>query len=192
VTNSTEHSSKPDETRLTTAELVADPHNRREHPKRNVEMLTQALSRVGAARSIVIDEGNEVLAGNGVLEAAKQAGISKVHVVEADGHTIIAVRRRGLTAEAKRELAMYDNRTAELAEWNLPQLAADVEAGLDLTPFFFDKELLTMHLTVAGGGGGASPKTQFVIVVTCADEATQTDLLTKFLAEGLTCRAVVS
>jgi hypothetical protein len=62
-------------------------------------------------------------------------------VVDAEGDTIVAVRRRGLTAEQKRELAIYDNRTAELAEWNLEQVRADIDAGLDLLPFFTDAEL---------------------------------------------------
>ena len=113
-------------------DLVPDPQNRRRHTTRNLGMVSDALRDVGAARSIVIDEHNVILAGNGVTEAAAEAGITHVHVVEADGTTLIAVRRRGLTPEQKRRLALYDNRTAELAEWNLDQLRADVDAGLDL------------------------------------------------------------
>jgi hypothetical protein len=104
-------------------------------------MIVAALRQVGAARSIVIDEQNGVLAGNGVLEAAAQAGISKLRVVDVDGDTIVAVRRRGLTDAQKRDLAIYDNRTAELAEWNLDQLRADAANGLEFQPFFFDTEL---------------------------------------------------
>jgi DNA modification methylase len=36
---------------------------------------------------------------------------------------------------------MHDNRTAELAEWDVQQLTADRDAGLDLSPFFSDVEL---------------------------------------------------
>jgi len=81
-------------------------------------MIENALREVGAARSIVIDENDTVLAGNATIEAAAQAGIEKVQVVDADGETIVAVRRRGLTPEQKARLALYDNRTAELAEWD--------------------------------------------------------------------------
>jgi DNA modification methylase len=122
-------------------DLTADPQNRRKRTPRNVGMIVDALQKVGAARSIVIDEAGEVLAGNGVLEAAGEAGITKVQVVDADGETIIAVRRRNLTPEQKRKLAIYDNRTAELAEWDTAQLAADLEAGEDLSAFFFEDEL---------------------------------------------------
>jgi hypothetical protein len=172
---------------------VTDPHNRRSHPARNVDMLATALSHVGAARSIVIDESNEVLAGNGVLAAAAQVGITKLHVVETDGNTLVAVRRTGLTPDQKRQLAMYDNRTAELAEWNLTQLQADLAAGADLTPFFFDQELEALlappGTRPVGVTGGSS---QWVIIITCDDEDAQAKLLTRLMGEGLVCRAVVS
>jgi len=123
------------------SDLKPDPQNRRKHTPRNLGMLADALREVGASRSIVIDETGEVLAGNGVVEAASTVGLSKVQVVEADGETIVAVRRRGLTVEQKRALALYDNRVAELAEWNWDQLGADQVAGLTLEPWFTDAEL---------------------------------------------------
>jgi DNA modification methylase len=122
-------------------DLVADPHNRRKHNPRNLGMIASALQQVGAARSIVIDERNEVLAGNGVLAAAGEAGLTKLHVVDVDGDTIVAVRRTGLTPAQKRDLAIFDNRAAELAEWDLDQLAADLKNGEDLSAFFLDDEL---------------------------------------------------
>jgi hypothetical protein len=131
----------------TIGELKPDPHNRRRRTARGVAMLTESLRQVGAARSIVIDESDEVLAGNGVLEAAHEAGITKVQVVEAEGDTIIAVRRRGLTGDQKRSLALFDNRTAELAEWNPEQLADDVANSRGLTPFFNDAELKKIFKT---------------------------------------------
>jgi hypothetical protein len=121
--------------------LKPDPQNRRSHPTRNKSMLAASLTEVGAARSIVIDEDDVILAGNGVAEKAPEVGITKVHIVEADGDTLVAVRRRNLTPDQKRKLAMYDNRSAELAEWNPEQLAADKAGGLDLVPFFTDLEL---------------------------------------------------
>jgi hypothetical protein len=138
----------------TVAALIPDPANRRTHSDRNVEMIAASLRSVGAARSIVIDEANEVLAGNGVLQGAARAGISKLHVVDVDGDTVVAVRRRGLTPEQKRDLAIYDNRSAELAAWDIDQLRADVNAGLDLQPFFFPEELVSLF--GEGGVGGTS------------------------------------
>lgn len=122
-------------------DLVPDPANRRQHNPRNIGMVVDALQQVGAARSIVIDEDNVILAGNGVTEAAAEAGITKLRVIDAAGDELIAVRRSGLTPEQKRALAIYDNRGAELATWNIEQLAADLKNGEDLSAFFFDEEL---------------------------------------------------
>lgn len=126
------------------ADLQPDPANRRTHPARNLAMTVEALQAVGAARSIVIDEDNLILAGNGVTAAAAEAGITKVQIVDAAGDTLVAVRRTGLTAAQKRVLALYDNRTAELAEWNIEQLTADLQNGEELTAFFLPDELTAL------------------------------------------------
>lgn len=104
-------------------QLIPDPQNARSHNERNIKQIVDSLQEVGAARSIVLDEDNVILAGNGVTEAAAIAGIENVRVIEADGNEIIAVKRRGLTPEQKRRLALWDNRAAELATWNGDVLA---------------------------------------------------------------------
>src|SRR5512146_1681611 len=106
-------------------DLRPDPRNARKHNPRNIGMIEDALHEVGAARSIVIDEDGTILAGNGVVEAAASAGIERVRVVDADGETIVAVRRKGLTDAQKQRLALFDNRAAETAERD-----ADVRAAI--------------------------------------------------------------
>jgi len=138
-----------DPTILHIKDLTPDAQNARAHTAKNLGMIADSLRAVGAARSIVIDEDGEVLAGNGLCEAAAEAGITRVQVVEADGNTIIAVRRRGLTPEQKRQLAIYDNRTAELAEWNVEMLRDFAAEGFDLTPFEFADVSLTDKTTPA-------------------------------------------
>lgn len=119
---------------LTIADLRMDPRNARKRTARNSAMIQESLQEVGAARSIVIDEDGRILAGNGTVEAAGQVGIERLKIVEADGNEIVAVRRRGLTETQKKRLALYDNRTAELAEWD-----ADVLAGMKADGFEFEK-----------------------------------------------------
>ena len=95
-----------------------------------------------------------ILAGNGVTEAAAEAGITRLRVIEADGNELIAVRRSGLTPAQKRALAIYDNRTSELASWNLDQLHADLASGLSLQPFWSEEEaklLLAQQIEPHGG-----------------------------------------
>lgn len=103
-------------------DLKPDPKNARKHNPRNIGMIEDALHEVGAARSIVIDEENVILAGNGVVEAAAQAGIENVKVIEADGNTIIAVQRSGLTEQQKKRLALFDNRASDLSWFDSEKL----------------------------------------------------------------------
>lgn len=104
-------------------------------------MIAKSLQEVGAARSIVIDEHGVVLAGNGTVEGAQAAGIQKVKVVDVDGDTLVAVRRTGLTDAQKRRLALFDNRTGELAEWDADVLTSLAnEDALDVRSLFSDVE----------------------------------------------------
>lgn len=131
------------------ADLMPDAENARQHNPRNVGTITDALHEVGAARSIVVDENGVILAGNATIEAAAQAGIERVQVVDADGETIIAVRRRGLTPEQKKRLAYFDNRSAELATWDHDQILADWETGLDFAGLFYEEELQDLMVLAA-------------------------------------------
>lgn len=106
------------------ADLRPDPRNARRHDERNRALVETALREVGAARSIVVDEDGTILAGNATVQAARALGLERLQVVDTDGDTLVAVRRVGLTPQQKQRLALYDNRTAELAEWDPAQLAA--------------------------------------------------------------------
>lgn len=122
-------------------ELIPDPKNARKHNPRNIGMIVDSLHEVGAARSIVIDEDGRILAGNGTVEAAAEAGIERVVTVDADGETIVAVRRTGLTEAQKKRLALYDNRSFDLAEWNPDILQEFASEGLELGDLWYESEL---------------------------------------------------
>jgi hypothetical protein len=55
------------------------------------------------------------------------------------------VRRRGLTPDQKTQLALYDNRAAELAEWDDDALKALEAQGADLGDLFTAGELESLH-----------------------------------------------
>jgi hypothetical protein len=132
------------ETMPSIADLKLDKRNARKRGPRAEGMLVASLQEVGAARSIVIDETNRVLAGNGTVAAAAEAGIERVKVVDADGETIVAVRRSGLSEKQKARLALLDNRTAELAEWDAEMLASLAEDGVELDDLWSADELGAM------------------------------------------------
>lgn len=122
-------------------DLHQDPRNARKHNERNLDMIVTSLTEVGAARSIVIDEDNIILAGNGTVTAAEKVGIRNVRIVEAKPDEIIAVKRSDLTSEEKRKMALYDNRAAEFAEWDTEALQELADGGLDLSSFFNNEEI---------------------------------------------------
>ena len=102
--------------------LQSDHKNARRRTDRSSTLIKESISRYGAARSIVIDEENRILAGNGTIEGAKAAGIKNVRIIETDGDEIIAVKRTGLSEDEKVGLALADNRTSDLSEWDQEML----------------------------------------------------------------------
>ncbi len=130
-------------------DLKPDKKNARKRTPRGSDLLTTSLQELGAARSIVIDEDNVVLAGNGTVQAAAGAGIDRVLVVQVEGDTLVAVQRTGLTPAQKKRLAYLDNRTAELAAWNPEVIAADLNGGIDLADCWDEQEIDALMSTVA-------------------------------------------
>lgn len=122
------------------ADLKSDKRNARRRTDRSATLIGESLKRYGAARSIVIDEDNTVLAGNGTLEQAQAAGISNVRIVEAAGDELIAVRRSNLSDADKVGLAIADNRTSDLSDWDAEMLR-QLDAEYDLAPWFDEDEL---------------------------------------------------
>ena len=143
-------------------DLIPDPENRRAHNDRNIGMIKDSIREVGLHRSIVIDEGDVIRAGNGVRKAALEAGLTKLRIIDAEGDELIAVRRRNLTEEQKRALAIYDNRTGELSEWDFEQLAADKAAGLSLQPYWTAEEEAALFGTAKGDSSSAQRSSRCV------------------------------
>ena len=120
--------------------LKADHKNARKRTDRSAELIKESLERYGAARSIVIDEENRILAGNGTVEGAKAAGIKNVRIIETEGDEIIAIRRTGLSEDEKIGLALADNRTSDLSEWD-QEMLHHLAQQHDLAPWFEQTDL---------------------------------------------------
>lgn len=96
------------------ADLVPDSANARKHGERNMEAITDSLREFGQYKPIVIQKSTRrILAGNARYEALKKLGVQDIACVEADVDNITATR-----------IALTDNRTAELAEWDFNALSA--------------------------------------------------------------------
>ena len=126
------------------ADLVPDRRNANKGTERGRYMLEQSLRQYGAGRSILVDKDGEIIAGNKTAEAAADLGLP-VQVVESDGKRLIVVQRTDLdldNGDGARELAWMDNRSSEVGlDWDLEQMLADINEGVDLSAMFKDDEL---------------------------------------------------
>jgi DNA modification methylase len=121
-------------------DLKQDHKNARKRTNQSAELIQESIKRYGAARSIVIDEENRILAGNGTIEGAKAAGIKNVRIIETAGDEIIAVRRTDLTEHEKVGLALADNRTSDLSDWDAEMLH-QLSQEQDISPWFDEEDL---------------------------------------------------
>lgn len=117
------------------SDLRFDDLNFNEHSERGMSLLEKSLQELGAGRSILIDKNNNIIAGNGIVEAAGNIGLEDMQIVESDGTKIVAVRRNDLDINTKkgRKMAMADNATASAdLVWNKDNIsqAAD-KFGID-------------------------------------------------------------
>lgn len=94
-------------------ELKFDDENFNKHTEFGMSLLEKSLQEFGAGRSILIDKNNNIIAGNGIVEAAGQIGLEDVEIVETTGEKIIAVKRTDidLNTEKGRKMAFADNQT---------------------------------------------------------------------------------
>lgn len=115
-------------------ELKFDDKNFNKHTEFGMSLLEKSLRENGAGRSILIDKDNNIIAGNGIIEAAGQIGLDKIKVIETTGDEIVAVKRTDVSLNSKqgRKMALADNATAKA------DLAWDEEA---LEAEFDDEEL---------------------------------------------------
>jgi hypothetical protein len=177
-------------------DLIADPNNARKRTAQSRALIQESLKSFGAARSIVIDESNTILAGNGTVEAAAAQGINRVRVIETDGDEIIAVKRSGLSDSDKVGLALADNRTSDLAEWDA-QMLQSLAAEHDVAPWFLEddiNELLAKENEFDPDDPTEDQSDKidavFQIIVNCRNEEEQTATLDYLLSQGLDCKAM--
>ena len=97
-------------------DLKFDNKNFNKHTEFGMSLLSKSLQELGAGRSILIDKDNNIIAGNGIVEAAGQIGLDKVKIIETDGTELIAVKRTDmkLDSDPGREMALADNAVASV------------------------------------------------------------------------------
>lgn len=165
--------------------------------------LQQSIQTDGWIGAMTTAADGEVIAGSARIETVAQVFGTDAEpiVIESDGTRPVVVVRKDIPNAADKRaqrLALADNRVHEI------DLAWDVEvlAGMDADVL---GELWTGDELSALGDAWANDKEakaqdaalvaipeQYMIIVECASEAQQAQLLEKFTAEGLSCRALLS
>ena len=120
-------------------EIKFDKRNYRKHNDKNKNLINKSLKECGAGRSIVIDNENEIIAGNGIYEQAQKLNIP-TKIIETDGTELVVVKRTDLNTndEKRKQLAIMDNSTSDSSEFDLESLQADFDVeqlqdwGLDV------------------------------------------------------------
>jgi DNA modification methylase len=114
-------------------DLVSDPNNARKHDEKNLEAIKGSLSQFGQRKPIVV-QGQVVIAGNGTLEAARQLGWEEISIVQVP---------EDWTPEQAKAFALADNRSAELAKWDMQILNAQL---MELDAVEFNIEAIGFEL----------------------------------------------
>ncbi len=113
------------------------------NPRQNdaaVDAVAESIRRFGFRQPIVVDEAGVIVCGHTRWKAAQKLGLAEVPVHVA----------RDLTPEQIRAYRIADNKTAELAEWNLDLLPIELAelqgAGIDWSRLGFDPDELAKLL----------------------------------------------
>ncbi len=106
--------------------IKLDPKNTRKHNDENKKLIEKSLHELGTGRSIVIDNDDYVIAGNGVFEQATKLGI-KTRIIESNGDELVVIKRTDLSYkdERRRSLAVADNATGDLSEMDFDELSEE-------------------------------------------------------------------
>lgn len=111
---------------IKTSELKNNPKN----PRKNddaVNAVAKSIEKYGFRNPLIVDNNKVVWCGNTRLKASKKLGLDEVPCI------IV----QDLTKQQMTELALLDNKTNELADWDFDLLAEEL-GELDLGDFDID------------------------------------------------------
>lgn len=108
---------------------LADIHPYPNNPRKNssaVDAVAESIRQCGYVAPIIVDEDYVILAGHTRYKALKKLKCKEAEIIV----------RSGLNEEQKKKYRILDNKTNELADWDIDLLEAELE-GLDFEGFDF-------------------------------------------------------
>lgn len=112
---------------------VCDLKGNKRNPRKNdaaVNYVAESIRRYGFRNPLIVDKDNVVWCGNTRLKASKVLGLEEVPCIVVDN----------LTPKQMQELALLDNKTNEIAEWD-KEMLAEILTDCDLDDFGLDWDL---------------------------------------------------
>jgi hypothetical protein len=176
--------------------LTQDPHNARGHGPRNIDEIKASLRRWGQRLPVVVRNG-QLVGGNATAKAAGDLVAEDPATFAALSHLDVVVADDLTAGEAER-LAVALNRSAELAHWDtttLTETLVSFDGDLEGTGFTADELDDLLDLGQPPDDLDTSPQLgglEYRVIVDCESEAEQAMLMSRFTADGLVCRAVIT
>lgn len=105
--------------------------------KQALYLLMCAIKSLGCGRSILVDKQNNVVCGDKVMKAAKEAGVQKVRIIETTGDELIVVKRTDLSLNSKKgyELSLVDNSIQENSDsWDVKAIYNAIDEIITFNP----------------------------------------------------------
>ena len=116
--------------------LKINQKNLNTHNSKSLEKIKNSIEAFGFQNPLLIDDENIVIAGNGRLEAGRQAGLKEFP----------CIRIEGLTPEQLTAYGIADNRIQEDSFFDMEELSITLkgleELNFDLAPIGFDDDEL--------------------------------------------------
>lgn len=113
---------------MKTSDLIDYENNPRKNDKA-VEAVANSINSFGFKVPVIIDKNNVLVCGHTRVKAAKKLGIEEIPVIIADD----------LNDDQIKAFRIADNKTAELADWDMDKLAEELKLiEMDMEQFGFD------------------------------------------------------
>jgi len=166
--------------------VTLDPNNARKHNEKNIKAICESLKQFGQRKPVVINVGNIVVAGNGTVEAARKLGYKTLDVVRVPADW---------SEEKIKAYALADNRSAELASWDIDILLLQLNelniGEWDINALGFKEFELNPPRDSDADTDMKDLGERYEVVIECTDENEQTALLLRLSQEGLRVRAII-
>lgn len=141
------------------SELKLNPKNPRKNDNA-VDVVAKSIEEFGFKNPLIVDNNGVVWCGNTRLKASRKLGLDEVPCIVADD----------LTEEQIRKLALIDNKSSEIAEWDF-DLLQDELLDLDLSDFDLDWGIAQDSYEDFNETGldDDREKNKVIITITCED-----------------------